>query len=225
MKEGLVSDILGFLRELKENNGREWFQENKSRYQQLKGGFEGLVDEMIAKIALWDDEVANLKAKDCIYRIYRDVRFSPDKSPYKTYFGAYICGFRGKNSGRCGYYLHLEPDGCLLGGGCYCPEPALLKRLRQDIYENIEEFTSIIRDPEFVAEFPSVGAEGKLKKVPAPFPADFPEADLLKNKNYDVVSMKPDNWFEAGDLPDRADAVFRKMYKFNRFLNYTIDEQ
>ncbi len=224
MREDLIGDILGFLRELKENNNREWFQENKSCYQQLKGEFEGLVDEMIAKIALWDEEVANLKAKDCVYRIYRDVRFSPDKSPYKTHFGAYICGFRGRNSGRCGYYLHLEPDACLLGGGCYCPEPALLKRLRQDIYENIEEFTSIIREPEFAAEFPVIGAEGKLKKVPAPFPADFPEADLLKNKNYDVLSMKPDKWFEAVDFPDKADAVFKKMYKFNRFLNYTIDE-
>lgn len=225
MREGLVSDILGFLRELRENNNREWFQENKSRYQQLKNEFEGLVDEMIAKIALWDEEVVHLKAKDCVYRIYRDVRFSPDKSPYKTHFGAYICGFRGRNSGRCGYYLHLEPGGSLLGGGCYCPEPALLKRLRQDIYDNIEEFTSIIREPEFAAEFPVIGAEGKLKKVPAPFPADFPAADLLKNRNYDVLSVKPDNWFEAADFQDKADAVFKKMYKFNRFLNYTIDEQ
>lgn len=223
MKQEIVKSILAFLRELRENNNREWFAEQKSRYLELKKGFDVLVDDLIGRIARWDDEVQNLKAKDCVYRIYRDVRFSPDKSPYKTHFGAYICGFRGRNSGRCGYYFHIEPGNCLLGGGCYCPEPALLKRLRQDIYDNIEEFTSILRDPEFSAEFPEIDPDGKLKKVPAPFPADFPEGDLLKYKHYDVVSLKSDAWFESGGLTEKADRVFQKMYKFNRFLNYTID--
>ncbi|MEG1738688.1 MAG: DUF2461 domain-containing protein [Odoribacter sp.] len=219
-----VTEILAFLRELRENNNREWFAGNKDRYLRLKVVFDGLVEEMIGKIALWDEEVKGLDAKDCVYRIYRDVRFSPDKSPYKTHFGAHICGLRGKNSGRSGYYLHIEPDSCLLGGGCYCPEPALLKRLRQDIYDNIEEFTSIIRDPAFVAEFPTIDEEGMLKKVPSSFPSDFPEGDLLKRKNYDVLSKKTDAWFEAEDLTTKADAVFKKMYLYNRFLNYTIDE-
>lgn len=223
MKDHLIRDILGFLRELRENNNREWFAENKPRYQILKEGFEELVDELIGKIAVWDEEVRGLKAKDCVYRIYRDVRFSPNKSPYKTHFAAYICGFRGKNSNRCGYYFHLEPDNCLLGGGCYCPEPALLKRLRQDIYDNIEEFVSILRDPEFADEFTEIDQSDKLKKVPAPFPADFPEADLLKYKHYDVMSSKPDNWFNGPEALDKTSAVFQKMYKFNRFLNYTID--
>lgn len=223
MNKQLVSELLAFLRELKEHNDREWFAGHKPRYQELKEGFEELVNQLIGKIAVWDEEVANLKAKDCVYRIYRDVRFSPDKSPYKTHFAAYICGFRGKNSGRCGYYFHLEPGNCLLGGGCYCPEPALLKRLRQDIYDNMEEFTSIVRDPEFVAEFKEIDTDGKLKKVPAPFPADFPEAELLKYKNYDVMSVKPDKWFECEKVLEKAEEVFKKMYKYNRFLNYTID--
>ena len=223
MKKERIKDMLVFLRELRENNNREWFNEQKGRYLQLKADFEEMVDELIGKITVWDEEVQGLKAKDCTYRIYRDVRFSPDKSPYKTHFGAYICGFRGRNSGRCGYYFHIEPDSCMLGGGCYCPDASLLKRLRQDIYDNIEEFTSIIRDPEFAAEFPEIDSDDKLKKVPAPFPADFPEADLLKYKHYDVISIKPDEWFESEDLLEKADAVFRKMYKFNRFLNYTID--
>ncbi|MDE7073520.1 MAG: DUF2461 domain-containing protein [Odoribacter sp.] len=180
-------------------------------------------EEFTWRIALWDEEVKNLSPKDCVYRIYRDVRFSPDKSPYKTHFGAYICGFRGRNSGRCGYYLHLQPGNCLLGGGCYCPEPALLKRLRQDIYENIEEFVSIIREPAFIEEFPKLDEQGKLKRVPFPFPADFPEADLLKYKNYDVLTLKSEKWMEAADVLEKVDSVFRKMYAFNRFLNYTID--
>lgn len=223
MKEHLISDILAFLRELEVNNNREWFAGQKGRYLQLKAGFEEMVGELIGRIALWDEEVKNLSAKDCLYRIYRDVRFSQDKSPYKTHFGAYICAFRGRSSGRCGYYLHIQPDNCLLGGGCYCPGPALLKRLRQDIYENIEEFTSIIREPDFAKEFPQLDDQGKLKRVPFPFPADFPEADLLKYKNYDVMTKKTEAWMETADVLEKVDGVFRKMYAFNRFLNYTID--
>ncbi len=223
MRGELIGNIFAFLRELKSNNNREWIAALKESYLQLKSGFEALTDELIARISLWDEEVKGLKAKDCVYRIYRDVRFSPDKSPYKTHFGAYICGFRGRNSGRCGYYLHLEPGSSLLAGGCHCPEPTLLKRLRQDIYDNIEEFTGIIREPGFAAEFPEIDPEGKLKKVPLPFPPDFSEADLLKYKHYDVASIKPDSWFEDGDALEKTDRVFRKLYKFNRFLNYTID--
>lgn len=225
MKKGLVKDILAFLRELRDNNNREWFTENKARYQELKVGFEELVDELIGRIAVWDEEVKNLTAKDCVYRIYRDVRFSPDKSPYKTHFGAYICGFRGRNSERCGYYFHLEPDGCILGGGCYCPAPPLLKRLRRDIYDNIEEFTGIIRDPEFKAEFPEIDQDEKLKKVPAPFPADFAEADLLKYKHYDILTRRPDAWFESGDMLEKVEVIFKKMVPYNRFFNYTIDNE
>ncbi len=225
MNKGLVKDILAYLRELRDNNNREWFAENKARYQELKAGFEELVDELIGRIAVWDGEVKNLTARDCVYRIYRDVRFSPDKSPYKTHFGAYICGFRGKNSGRCGYYFHLEPDGCLLGGGCYCPAPPLLKRIRQDIYDNIEEFTAIIRNPEFKTEFPEIDQDGKLKKVPAPFPADFSEGDLLKYKHYDILSRRPDVWFESGDMLEKVEVIFKKMVPYNRFFNYTIDNE
>ena len=81
--KGLIRDILTFLRELQENNDREWFAGQKPRYQKLKEGFDELVDRLIAQTAVWDEEVKNLKAKDCVYRIYRDIRFSPDKRPYK----------------------------------------------------------------------------------------------------------------------------------------------
>ena len=92
--KGLIRDILTFLRELQENNDREWFAGQKPRYQKLKEGFDELVDRLIAQTAVWDEEVKNLKAKDCVYRIYRDIRFSPDKRPYKDHFAAYICGWR-----------------------------------------------------------------------------------------------------------------------------------
>ena len=142
--------IFDFLRKLRDNNDREWFNAHKPEYLELKDRFEKWVSELIERTADFDEEVRGLAAKDCVYRIYRDTRFSPDKTPYKTHFGAYIASPGGRNSNRAGYYVHLEPDGSLLGGGLYCPDPALLKRLRQDIYDNIEEFTSILQEKAFV---------------------------------------------------------------------------
>ena len=178
--KGLIRDILTFLRELQENNDREWFAGQKPRYQKLKEGFDELVDRLIAQTAVWDEEVKNLKAKDCVYRILPGYSLFADKRPYKDHFAAYICGWRGRNSGRCGYYIHLHRGVVCWVGGCYCPEPALLKRIRQDIYENIEEFTSIIREPEFIAEFPELDTDDKLKESSGSFPCRFPGGRFTK---------------------------------------------
>lgn len=218
-----VADVFEFLRTLREHNDREWFNENKPRYLELKSFFEEIVGRLIERIAIWDEDVQGLRAKDCIFRIYRDMRFSQDKIPYKTHFGAYISGFGGRNSGRCGYYLHLEPGGSLLAGGCYNPSPTLLKKIRQDIYENVEEFVSIVQNPDFVKEFHGIEETGKLKRVPRPYPEDFVEGDLLKYKHYDIYTYREDRWFENDDWLDQAEKVFKKMYPLNRFLNYTID--
>lgn len=219
-----MKDIFDFLKELREHNERDWFNAHKAQYTKLKAEFEGFVEELIGKIALFDEEVKGLAVKDCVYRIYRDTRFSPNKTPYKTHFAAYIAAFRGRNSQRAGYYVHLEPGGSLLGGGLYCPEPPVLKRVRQDIYDNISEFLSIIRNEAFRKEFSELDDTDKLKRVPFPFPADFPEGDLLKHKHYDVVSYKPDEFFFHPDAGDRIAEVFRKLQPFNRFLNYTVDD-
>ena len=219
-----MKETYDFLRELRENNDREWFNAHKKRYVELKAWFDEWVGKLIEKTAGFDEEIEGLNVKDCVYRIYRDVRFSPDKSPYKTHFAAYLASPGGRNSQRAGYYVHLEPDGSLLGGGLYCPEPSLLKKLRQDIYGNIEEFTSILEEKEFAAEFAGIDATDKLKKVPAPFPPDFPQGDLLKYKHYDIVTYKPDSFFTKKDAQAKIVDVFQKMCRFNHFLNYTVDE-
>lgn len=218
-----MKEIFDFLRKLRENNEREWFNEHKAEFLKLKTEFESWVQQIIEKIAEFDEEVKGISARDCVYRIYRDTRFSPDKTPYKTHMAAYICAPRGKNSERAGYYVHLEPDNSLLGGGLYCPQPGLLKRVRQDIYDNIDEFTSILRSKEFSKEFSGLDRDGMLKKVPAPFPSDFPEGDLLKHKHYDVVSRKPDSFFEGERVLEKVVKVCKVMQPFNRFLNYTVD--
>ena len=129
-----MKDILDFLTELRQHNNRDWFNERKDRFYELRATFLNRVDELIRLISVFDEEISGLEAKDCVYRIYRDTRFSPDKTPYKTFFSAYIASKGGKKSLRAGYYLHLEPGNCLLGGGVWCPESKLLKELREAVY-------------------------------------------------------------------------------------------
>ena len=122
--------IFQFLRELRQNNNRNWFQANKARFDILRQAFTNEVQQLIDRIALFDPEIAGTEARNCLFRIYRDIRFSPNKLPYKQHFAAYIAR-GGKNSERGGYYLHLEPDNSLLSGGIWCPSPGLLKCLRK----------------------------------------------------------------------------------------------
>lgn len=224
MDSELLKEILAFLRELRENNNREWFNENKERYVRLKKEFDVFTGVLIDKITLFDPEIRGLEVKDCVYRIYRDVRFSPDKSPYKTHFASYIATKGGRNSRRGGYYIHIQPDGCFLSGGIYCPEPAVLKKLRQDVYDNVDEFKQILDNKEFKKDFSGLDNTNILKNVPSPFPKDCPDGDLLKHKDYTVLSPKLDSFFETGDVLSKILTVFEKLYPFNRFLNYTIDE-
>ena len=111
-----MKDILTYLTRLRENNNREWFQAHKEEYDRLRPIFIDKVQQLIDRIAQFDDEIAGLEAKSCMYRIYRDIRFSPDKTPYKTYMSAYMAK-GGRKSLRAGYYFHLEPGNCMISGG------------------------------------------------------------------------------------------------------------
>ena len=218
----MVKDILTFLKELQANNDKEWFQANKKRYDALKKEHTDIVQQLINKISLFDPEIAGLEAKDCLFRIYRDIRFSPDKRPYKGHIGAYICQ-GGKNSWRSGYYLHLEPGNNLLSGGLWMPEPKLLKAVREDIYNQMDEFTAILDDSSFKADFPELEG-GTLKRNPAGYPADFPYQEIIRHKDFCVSSIRPDSFFDQKDWIDQAAETFKKLLPFHRFLNYTVDE-
>lgn len=136
--------ILQFLTELVANNNREWFAENKGKYELALNQFTEIVNTLIAQIGEFDASIRGMQAKDCIFRIYRDVRFSHDKSPYKNHFGAYISANGGRKSERAGYYIHFEPNASLLAGGLYCPTPPVLKAIRQSVFDNIEEYKEIV---------------------------------------------------------------------------------
>ncbi|MBN2610574.1 MAG: DUF2461 domain-containing protein [Bacteroidales bacterium] len=212
--------IFEFLLDLKFNNNRNWFKENHDRYQCARSEFEQFVDSLIPEIRQIDDSINVTSAKECLFRIFRDVRFSKDKEPYKTNFGAYIAK-DGRKSPYAGYYVHFEPDDSFIGGGIYMPEPSILKSIRNRIFENPEVYKNIIRNGKFNMYFPDIYGE-QLKTAPKGFPKDFPDIDLLKNKHYAVAHQVSNSfWFEKNVLNAVVD-IFKVQYDFNRFLNDII---
>jgi uncharacterized protein (TIGR02453 family) len=219
-----IDNILQFLEELKINNNREWFAENKARYDVVRADFEKLSKELILEISSFDEEIKRVEVKDCVFRIYRDTRFSKDKTPYKTHFGVFVATAGGRKSQRGGYYLHLDPDGCFIAVGVWCPQPDLLKALRQSVYDNMDELNEIRHNAEFSQYFNDFYDEDKLKTVPRGFPKDFPDAELLKLKHY-MVEYKLDEKIMKGDnFIQQIAEVAKCAYPLNRFLNYTVDE-
>lgn len=214
--------IFQFLKELSLNNNREWFNDHKDDYLKAQAEFENLLTAIIQRISLFDDEIVGIQAKDCTYRIYRDVRFSQDKSPYKLHFGGYING-KGKKSEHCGYYVHLQLGYCILAGGSLCPPPDILKALRQSVYDNIDEYRSIVEDPAFKKYFPVIG-ENFLKTAPKGFPKDFKYIDYLKPKEFICSYQVPDEFFLDEKMLDNVADAFKQLKRFCDFTNYTIDE-
>ena len=209
-----------FLINLKQNNNREWFQANNSWYNEAKLDFEQFVTALIAEISKFDPQIGLVKPLDCIFRIFRDVRFSKDKSPYKTNFGAYIVP-GGKKSGLAGYYFHIDPGECFVAGGIWHPDPDTLKKLRKEIYENIDEFLSILNNKEFSKHFDQIYGE-KLVNPPAGYPADFPHIDLLKYKDYNVYKEFSCQELLTKNIVEYAGRLYNLMYPFNRFINYSL---
>ncbi|HOU68231.1 MAG TPA: DUF2461 domain-containing protein [Paludibacteraceae bacterium] len=221
-----VKQTLEFLTNLSENNNREWFNAHKNWYQEEKDDFERLVTDLIGRVAEFDERVKYLKPSDCIYRIYRDVRFLSDKSPYKRHFAAYVCPEGGRRSKLAGYYLHLEPDNVMLSGGVYMLEPDMLKKVRMSVYANYDELETILKNPDFVKYYNGkMVASESLKKVPAGFSPDFEGLEYLKFKNFMVEHHLSDKKASEIDLVSYAADAFKAQYDFNQFFNYTIENE
>lgn len=217
-----IPGILEFLKLLAANNNREWFQAHKADYLRVQADFEELLSAVIARISEFDKSVSHVQPQGCTYRIYRDTRFSADKSPYKNHLGGYI-NARGKKSNHCGYYLHLEPGNCMLAGGSWCMPAPMLKAVRQAVLDNIDEYKSIVDDTAFKQFFPVVGMES-LKTAPKGFPKDSPYIDYVKPKDFTVSYNIPDSFYQNPLYLDRIGEVFRQLKRFADFTNYTIDE-
>ncbi len=209
--------ILDFLIDLKQNNNREWFNAHKDYYDEARNEFIKLVEAIIPALATTVPGIANLTIKESIFRIYRDVRFSKDKSPYKTQFGAYLAP-GGRKSIYAGHYIHVEPDNSFLAGGAYRPQSDKLKNIRSEIMYNIDEFKGIINDPGFIKLFDTISGS-KLKRPPVGFPKDFEDIELLKFKDYTIFHPIENKAFNNPSFLVESVAIFEKMNIFNGFLN------
>ena len=219
-----MKDVVAFLRELKLNNDRTWFNAHKEQYLYVQGRFLRFVDELISEISAFDPSVAGLTAKDCTYRIYRDVRFSEDKSPYKTHFGAFIAP-GGKKSGYSGYYFHLStggegyPDNHMLAAGDYCCTPEALRILREDIAYGQGDFEQTV---EQAAPYFQLDRDGSLKRNPKGFPDGTPYEEYIRLKNFCLCHIPDDAFVLAEDLPRRVAELFRLTYPFLQYVNRGI---
>ncbi|MEI6050578.1 MAG: DUF2461 domain-containing protein [Bacteroidota bacterium] len=208
-----------FLKAIKENNNRDWFIKNRSVYTEAKGNFESFVQGVINKIIDFEPIMRGLEVKSCVYRFNRDIRFSNDKSPYKTHFGAFIVRGGKKNGDKfAGYYLHIEPGKSIIAGGAYMPPSPWLTAIREKIDEESEAFIKIINYKEFIKYFGKIDGE-KLKKAPKGYPSDHPYIDLLRLKSYLVVNEVTDEFIMSGKYFDHTMNVIKAMKPLNDFLN------
>lgn len=212
---------LSFLKELENNNNREWFNENRSQYENAKMEFEALINSIIPGIYKFDPQIGTPDTKKSIFRIFRDVRFSKDKSPYKTNFGSFIAK-GGRKGGFAGYYLHIQPGKSFIGGGMYMPHSDTLKAVRSEVLYHVDEFKKIIQNKQFQKYFEMVEGE-RLKRPPKGFPADFPDIELLKLKSFVVLNRLDDKQIMSNDFEQYALKSFEAMHPFNRFLNRSFD--
>ena len=211
-----------FLKELKKNNNRNWFQANKSKFQEIKSEFEATVQELIVRIAVFDPSIANLESKECIFRIYRDTRFSKDKSPYKTNLGAHLLAPVARPHDRAGYYIHIEPKNTFLAGGAYLPPAPWLRAIRQAIDENGNDLIKILNDKNFKKYFGEMEGD-KLKTIPRDYPVDHPFIELLKYKSFLAMQRVHDEDAMSEQFIKHAVQVFKALKPFNDFLNKALD--
>ncbi len=219
-----MTSVLTFLRQLKANNTKDWFESKKPIYLNAKADFEGLVEELIKDLAKVDKQIQpDLKVKDCVFRIYKDVRFSKDKTPYKTNMGASF-NPGGKKSPIPGYYLHLEPGGSFIAGGVWMPEPIALAAIRQEIDYNGAALTKLMKASTFKAYFKGLDEIEKLKTAPKGFDKEHPLMDLLKHKHFIVSHPLSDKQVSDAHLKTEVVKACKAMHPFLLFLRTAMDK-
>jgi uncharacterized protein (TIGR02453 family) len=217
--ETIKKSTLDFLTAIKCNNNREWFIGNRPMYLEAKNNFETFVQNIINEIILFEPIMKGLETKSCVFRINRDIRFSNDKSPYKSHFGAFIVKGGKKNGDKfAGYYFHIEPGKSIMAGGAYTPPIPWLSAIREKISDNPDEFINIINTKDFIKYFGTIDGE-KLKTAPKGYPKDHPQLELLKFKSYLVVNEASDKMVLSNEFFNHVINVFKAMKPLNDFLN------
>ena len=221
----LQLSTVGFLKNLAKNNDKSWFDAHRTQYDAARADYCQFIEQLISKISQFDNEVEELEAKNCLFRINRDVRFSKDKSPYKTNFGASISK-GGKKSGYAGYYFHLEPGKSFFGGGIWMPEADKVKKIRQEIDYCFDEFKGILKQRAFQSVYKDLytGEDSKLSRIPQGFEKDNPAGEYLKLKSWLATMEIPDTQLVSKTLLADTVKAAKALMPLNRFLNRAIED-
>lgn len=213
--------ILTFLKAIAKNNNRDWFEKNKPKYLNAKVNFEDFLEAFHKELLTFDDSLAGLNPRKLGFRIYRDVRFSKDKRPYKVNMGA---GFsaHGKMEQEPGYYIHMEPGKCFIAGGLYMPDSERLASIRQEIDYNADAFLKILKDKKFRKLFPALDDFDKLKTTPKGYPKDHEHIDLLRHKSFIVSGYFTDKEVLDKKFLKKAAARAKILKPLNDFLRAAI---
>ncbi len=220
----LQTATIHFLENLKKNNSKEWFDLNRKLYELAKADFYNLVTNLIAEFGKKDTSIALLQPKNCIFRINRDIRFSKDKSPYKTNFGASFSK-NGKKIMAAGYYLHIEPNNSFVGGGIYMPDAATTKKVRQEIDYNFDEFKEIINHKKFNTQYSDLdkSEEVSLLREPKGYDKENKAIAYLKLKSWIAMSPLSNADLTNKELIKKIVTAFESLQPLIQFLNKAIE--
>lgn len=221
----LEPQTLRFLAQLQHNNNKPWFDANRAAYEAARIDFQNFIQLVIDDLARTDASIAGIAARDCLFRINRDVRFSKDKSPYKANMGASIKR-GGKKTAYAGYYFHLEPGKSFVGGGLWMPEAAQVKAVRQEIDYCWEEFRGLVEAPTFKSTFGDLyrSPETSLSTVPKGYDRNHPAIDYLKFKSFIAETPVADAELSSAGLHRKTVAAFKTLHPFICFINRTITD-
>ena len=226
----MTPDVFKFFEELSVNNNREWFMDNKWRYDAIKEEFTGFTAQIIDELSLLDTSIGHPDPRRCLYRIYRDLRFTQDKRPYKTHIAFFLSSNGIKRSGEPGYYLQIGQEdyglsgNCSLGGGIFMPDKERLAAIRQEIFYNTDEFLSIINERDYKRYFGNTFFTTKvLSRAPKGYPNDWEHADLLKYCDYCTMHEVSRDIVTGTGFKEYVMKVFKASVRLNAFIQKCTD--
>jgi uncharacterized protein (TIGR02453 family) len=221
----LVPQTLTFIRQLKKNNNKPWFDAHRAQYEAARIDFTNFIQLVIDAVAKKDPSITGLTAKDCMFRINRDIRFSKDKSPYKTNFGA-IIKQGGRKSIFAGYYFHCSPGSSFAGGGLWMPDAKELKKLRQEVDYNADEFEALIKEKTFKKIYGDLyqGDDVRLSTVPKGYEKDHPLIRYLKLKSFIAETPISDQELTTSSLHKKTIAAYSALQPMISFINRAISD-
>ncbi|MEO6905945.1 MAG: DUF2461 domain-containing protein [Ginsengibacter sp.] len=214
---------LSFLKSLKKNNNKPWFDENRDKYESARTNFQEFITELLHNMAAFDPDMKDLEAKKCMFRINRDIRFSKNKTPYKVNISAHF-NKGGKKSVNAGYYIHLQPGGnSFVGGGVWMPEAVELKKLRQEVDYCFPEFKKIVNSPVFKKQYGELEKEDMLVNVPKGYDKENPAGEFLKLKSFVATKNISDEELLSPKFCGELIVAFKALMPLLKFMNRAFD--